>query len=113
MKTSARLAHQSLRFDADVRTHLVVSLTAPPLAAGARRPPVCVIPVLDVSGSMEGDKLFMAKQSLLKLIDHLGPDDRCGVVAFATEVEVVSPAVPMTPDAKAALKLRVGDLAAT
>lgn len=110
MLTTARLAHQSLRFDAAVQTHLVVSLTAPPLDAGARRPPVCVIPVVDVSGSMEGDKLFMAKQSLLKLVDHLGPEDRCGVVAFSTEVQVVAPARAMTPDAKAALKLRIGDL---
>lgn len=112
MNTTARLTHQSLRFDAAARSHLVVSLTAPPLDAGARRPPVCVIPVIDVSGSMQGDKLFMAKQSLLKLIDHLGPGDRCGVVAFCTEVSVVSPAVEMTPDAKARLKLQVGDLAA-
>jgi len=113
MDTTARLAHQSLRFDAVARTHLVVTLTAPPLDAAAKRPPVCVVPVVDVSGSMAGDKLFMAKQSLLKLIDHLGPADRCGVVAFATDVRVVSPAVEMTPEAKARLKLQVGDLQAT
>jgi Ca-activated chloride channel family protein len=112
MKTTARLAHQSLRFDAAVRTHLVVSLTAPPVDAAAQRPPVCVIPVIDVSGSMQGEKLHHAKQSVLKLIDHLGPGDRCGVVAFSTGVAVVSPAVEMTAAAKTALKLRVGDLGA-
>ena len=112
MNTTARLTHQSLRFDTAVRSHLVVSLTAPPLDAGAKRPPVLVIPVLDVSGSMQGDKLFMAKQSLLKLVEHLGPGDRCGVVAFSTDVFLVSPAVEMTPDAKARLKLQVGELSA-
>jgi Ca-activated chloride channel family protein len=110
MKTTARLPFDSFRFDQPVRTHLVVSLLAPPLEPEARRPPVCVIPVIDVSGSMSGKKLHQARQSVLKLIDHLGPQDRCGVVTFSSGVDVVSPAVEMAPATKADLKLRVGDL---
>jgi Ca-activated chloride channel family protein len=113
MKTTARLAHESLRFDQPASTHLVVSLTAPPVDAAARRPPVCVIPVIDTSGSMQGEKLYRAKQSVLKLVDHLAPGDRCGAVAFSTAVRVVSPAIALTPAAKAELKLRLGDLEAT
>ena len=112
MKTTARLTFDSLRFDQPVHAHLVVSLLAPPLEQQARRPPVCVIPVIDVSGSMNGPKLHQARQSVLKLIDHLGPQDRCGVVVFSTSVAVVSPPLEMTPAAKADLKLRVGDLQA-
>jgi len=62
---------------------------------------------------MQGEKLFQAKQSVLKLVDHLAPGDRCGAVAFTTTVSVVSPALEMTPAAKAELKLRLGDLEAT
>ena len=50
MKTTARLTHESFRFDQPVQTHLVVSLLAPPLERQAKRPPVCVIPVIDISG---------------------------------------------------------------
>ncbi|MBK9518153.1 MAG: VWA domain-containing protein [Anaeromyxobacter sp.] len=110
MKTSARLTYESLRFDQPAAAHLVITLTAPPLDPAARRPPVCVLPVIDVSGSMQGEKLQQAKLSVLKLIDHLGPQDRCGVVVFSTEVRVVAPPVEMAPAAKADLKLRVGDL---
>lgn len=110
MKTNARLTHGTLRFDAPATAHLVVTLTAPPTDAAARRPPVCVIPVIDVSGSMHGEKLHRARLSVLKLIDHLGPQDRCGVIAFSSHVRVVAPPEEMSPLAKAALKLEVGGL---
>jgi Ca-activated chloride channel family protein len=112
MKTTARLPFEKIRFDLPFHTHLAVTLEAPPVEWQRTRPPVCVIPVIDVSGSMSGDKLHQARQSVLKLIDHLGPQDRCGVVVFSTNVAVVSPPVEMTPAAKADLKLRVGDLQA-
>ena len=110
MKTTARLTAESFRFDQPVQTHLVVSLLAPPLEQQAKRPPVCVIPVIDISGSMAGPKLHQARQSVMKLIDHLGPQDRCGVVVFSSGVEVVSPPVEMASAAKAQLKLKVGEL---
>jgi Ca-activated chloride channel family protein len=112
MKTSARLASGSFRFDRPARSHLVVTLTAPALEPAARRPPVCVIPVIDVSGSMQGEKLHRARLSVMKLIDHLGPHDRCGVVTFTSDVRVVAPPAALTPAHKEELKLRVGDLTA-
>jgi hypothetical protein len=54
MKTTARLTYDSLRFDRPGKAHLVVTLTAPPLDQGSKRSAVCIIPVLDVSGSMQG-----------------------------------------------------------
>jgi Ca-activated chloride channel family protein len=112
MKTSARLPFATLPFDRPVRTHLVVELAAPPVAWQQQRPPVCVIPVIDVSGSMQGQKLHRARQSIMKLVDHLGPTDRCGVVAFSTDVYEVHPPVETTQAAKDRLKLAVGDLEA-
>lgn len=112
MKTFARLTFDSVRFDQPASAHLVIGLIAPSIDWQAKRPPVCVIPVIDVSGSMQGDKLQQAKQSVLKLIDHLGPRDRCGVVTFSTEVTVVSPPMELSPVGKADLKLKVGNLKA-
>jgi Ca-activated chloride channel family protein len=111
MKTTAQLTYEKVRFDEAKDVHLVVSLGAPHLDAAAPRPPVCVIPVLDVSGSMAGEKLHFAKQSLMKLVDHLAPGDFCGVVVFSTEVETLAPPAEMTQARKDELKTLVGRLA--
>jgi Ca-activated chloride channel family protein len=110
MKTTAQLTHEKVRFDEAKNVHLVVSLAAPHLDAAAPRPPVCVIPVLDVSGSMAGEKLHFAKQSVMKLVDHLAPGDFCGVVVFSTEVETLLPPAEMTQARKDELKALVGRL---
>ena len=52
MKTTARLPFEKIRFDLPFRTHLAVTLEAPHVEWEKTRPPVCVIPVIDVSGSM-------------------------------------------------------------
>jgi Ca-activated chloride channel homolog len=64
MKTTARLTYEKLRLDASKELHLVLELRAPTVDWQARRPPVCVLPVVDVSGSMGGAKLHYAKQSV-------------------------------------------------
>jgi Ca-activated chloride channel family protein len=110
MKTTAQLTFEKLRFDRPRDAHLVVSLAAPHTDTRTARPPVCVIPVLDVSGSMQGPKLHHAKQSILKLVDHLAPGDFCGVVAFSTEVETLAAPAAMTQERKDALKAAVGRL---
>ena len=71
---------------------------------------MCVIPVIDVSGSMKGDKLEKAKKSVQKLVDHLAPGDFCGVVTFSTEVSVVAAPERMTPARKASLRTAVEQL---
>ena len=40
--------------------------------------------VLDVSGSMEGEKLEQAKNAALYILEHLNPQDRFNVIAFST-----------------------------
>ena len=84
MKIQPRFTHDKVRFDKTNDVHLVVSLKAPKLDWEAKRPPVCIIPIIDVSGSMKGEKLDYAKKTLLKLVDHLRPGDYCGLGAFAT-----------------------------
>ena len=47
-----------------------------------------VVIVLDISGSMEGDKLHQAQDAAAFILEHLGPDDRFAIVAFSRGVEV-------------------------
>ncbi|WP_242333379.1 VWA domain-containing protein [Anaeromyxobacter sp. SG66] len=110
MKTTARLTHEKIRFDESKDLHLLLELQAPAVDWQSRRPPVCVLPVVDVSGSMQGAKLAYAKQSVTKLVDHLAPGDFCGLVVFTTEVTVVAPPVEMTVARKAELKARIVEL---
>ena len=52
----------------------------------ATEPPLDVILLLDISGSMNDDsKLTQAKASLLVLLDHLPASDRFDIIAFNTE----------------------------
>jgi Ca-activated chloride channel family protein len=111
MKTTARLTHDRLRFDEPKDLHLVVTLDAPPIEWQERRPAICVLPVIDVSGSMQGAKLHYAKQSVLKLVDQLAPGDLCGVVTFTDHVVTIAQPTEMTPARKDALEVAVGDLA--
>ena len=71
MKVEARFTHDKLDHSKQNEIHVVVSLTAPKKDWEKERQPICIIPVIDVSGSMQGEKLDYAKQSVIKLIDHL------------------------------------------
>ena len=110
MKTTARLTHDKVRLDEPKDLHLVVTLEAPAIDWQARRPGICVLPVVDVSGSMQGPKLHFAKQSVMKLVDHLAPGDLCGVVTFTDDVATLSPPLEMTQARKDVLKAAVGQL---
>lgn len=60
-------------------------LVAPPFRA-ERIQPKDVLLVIDVSGSMEGEKLEQAKGALEYVLSHLNPQDRFNVIAFSTGV---------------------------
>jgi len=104
VKIQARFAHDRLDHTKDNTTHLVVSLEAPSLNWVEKRPNVAILPVLDLSGSMGGDKLDYAKKSLLKLIEHLQPGDVAGLVTFSNSSRVDVAPQQVTPDLKARLR---------
>src|SRR5574338_301945 len=89
MKIDARLTFDKIRHDQDFDAHLVLSLTAPTVEVGEKRSRICIIPVIDVSPSMAGEKLDYAKKSVLKLIDHLHTGDYCGLVQFSGRAQVI------------------------
>lgn len=110
MEIQAQLTLTKVRFDKETEAHLVVSLTAP-ATAEAKRPPLCMIPVIDVSPSMlDNNKLAYAKKSLIKLIEHLTPHDYCGLIKFSTTAEEVQRPVRCTVEAKEDLKRKVMEL---
>ena len=86
--------------------NLLISAKAPKITLKERKP-VNIIKVIDVSGSMHGDKLGYAKKTTMKLIDHLSPVDSLGIVLFDGTVRVLSVPQKMTQEAKDKLKAEV------
>lgn len=107
MEIQARFTHDLINFDQDTTTHLVVSLQAPALDWVEKRPRICVLPVIDLSGSMRGDKLRYAKQSALKLVEHLQPGDVAGLATFDDHARMVVEPKEVTAQHKDALRQAV------
>jgi Ca-activated chloride channel family protein len=61
--------------------------------AGRERVAKDVVFVLDVSGSMAGDKLAKAKSALLRCLARLDAKDRFALIKFSTEAESLFPTV--------------------
>ena len=57
--------------------------------------PVDVTLVVDTSGSMSGDKINTARNSLVEFINQLSNGDRVQIVLFNSQVSVLSPLTPL------------------
>lgn len=66
----------------------------------SRRAPVDIVIALDVSGSMNGTKLDLCKETLKLLLRQLNEKDRFGLVTFASDVQVDIETAKMTKKAK-------------
>ncbi len=77
-----------------------VTIVAPEAPRAASRTPVNVALVLDRSGSMEGDKIRLARQAAVQAIQLLRAEDRFAVVAYDDRIEVVMESTPATAGAK-------------
>lgn len=112
MKIKAEFTYEKVASNKENDLHLVVSLAAPPIDWQKRRAPICVIPAVDVSGSMAGQKMEYTKQTLIKMVDHLQPGDFMGLVSFAHFAATISPPVEITQTKKDELKTKIGELVA-
>ncbi len=79
-----------------IERHLLISLrtpvTVPPSQAAPTtlgRAPLNLAAVLDISGSMSGEKLEQAKEALRQALHHLRDGDVVSLVVFSTEVRCV------------------------
>jgi len=80
---------------------------SPKLEAEGKASPKAVVFVVDRSGSMtEGGKMEQAKKALAWCVDRLNPQDRFGVVDFATDWNALDESVLLaaTPENKARAK---------
>ena len=93
--------------ESDDRVTLMLDLTAPINEASKDRPGQAVQIVLDRSGSMDGGPLESAKESILKLIDRLAPQDSFGLVAFDDTALVIAPIRTMADHDMPALRRAV------
>jgi hypothetical protein len=55
------------------------------------RQPVDIVAVLDVSGSMGGEKISLVRKSMRRLVRSLGSKDRVAFVTFDTNVQLILP----------------------
>jgi Ca-activated chloride channel family protein len=68
-----------------------------------------ILLVVDVSGSMEGEKLEAAKSGLGTFLSRILPDDRVGLIVFSTDARVVVPPAPLS-EARIALDDAIAQL---
>jgi Ca-activated chloride channel family protein len=102
------LAHRPLT---DEGGYALIAITPP--AAPVRATPRDVSFVVDVSGSMRGEKLSQAKAAGRKILASLGPRDRFRVVDFSTDVRSFRDGwTPATPDNLAAARRYLDNLQA-
>lgn len=79
---------------------------------GAReRAPLALVVVLDTSGSMEGEKIDRAKDSVLGLMRDIRDDDEIAFVRYASDAELIQPLARMS-DVRGSLASRVRRLEA-
>jgi Ca-activated chloride channel family protein len=110
MELKGKLAKNSYVYDRNNETHLLVELKAPKVNWKEERAPICVVPVLDVSGSMGGQKIDYVRKACRKLMDHLAPGDFAGLVAFETYVHPIAEPREITQEQKEILKKKIGNL---
>jgi Ca-activated chloride channel family protein len=64
------------------------------------RAPLRLALVLDRSGSMQGEKLRIAKRAALAVLDQLSERDSVALVVFDNRIDVIQSAAPVTPKLK-------------
>ncbi len=86
--------------------HVDFHLQVKPATNTARpeRTPLTLALVLDRSGSMQGEKMQIAKQAALAVLDRLDERDQAAVVVFDDRIDVVQAKAAMTPPTKASVR---------
>jgi Ca-activated chloride channel family protein len=104
---TARTDRRLIRADGRSKRFVLVQVTAPKASHRRERMPVNVAFVLDRSGSMSGEKIQLARQTILEAIARLDARDRFSIVAYDDVVDVVVEATPATPESRAMVVSRL------
>ena len=92
--------------------HVLVRIQAPAAEGESERLPVNLAFVLDRSGSMQGEKIRLAREATLNAIRTLRERDRFSVVTYDDEVEVIVPATAATTEARHEAERRLREVTA-
>lgn len=84
---AAQLDRRRVDRAGDYEGHLMVSIEGSD--ADFKRTPLCTVLVVDVSGSMGGEKIRLLKETASKIAKNLTDADEIAIVAFASHVETV------------------------
>lgn len=95
---SARLEFQKIPFGKKKEAHLLITVEGQKYQG--ERKPLSLAAVIDVSGSMGGEKLDHAKRSLKKLVEHMTDQDTLAILAFSNDVFTVVEPSRMTSEVK-------------
>src|ERR1019366_7559147 len=68
-----------------------VRLAADRGEAAPERAPLALVVVLDTSGSMDGEKISRAKESVRGLMRDMRDDDEIAFVRYASDAELIQP----------------------
>lgn len=91
MNVKAILDIDLIALESTEKVTMMIDMTAPITDEAKLRPGQAVEVVLDRSGSMDGPVFDSAKESILKLIDRLAPQDSFGLIAFDNQALVIAP----------------------
>lgn len=69
----------------------LIAFEAPITETDSSRPGECLIPILDTSGSMQGESMDSCKQALHTLVDRMKPQDLFGLVTFSNQAHIQVP----------------------
>lgn len=96
MSTSVaiQLDRNKISRDKDYEGHLMVSISSKD--ENFKRTPVQAILVVDVSGSMAGEKIQSVRQTANKIVENLTSQDEIAIVTFTDVTEVILPRQKVT-----------------
>jgi len=57
--------------------------------------PVDLVVVMDISGSMRGDKITTARASLMQFVEKLDDKDRLQIMLFSSDISILTPLSPL------------------
>jgi len=81
----------------------VLSVVAPRVD-DSHRAPLRLVAVLDKSGSMNGEKIRLVKQTMIFMLRYLSDKDALGVVEYGSDVKVVAPLTLCDQDGRTRLQ---------
>jgi len=110
MKVKALLDIDLVALESTEKVTMMLDMTAPITDAAMSRPGQAVEVVLDRSGSMSGPVFNSAKESILKLIDRLAPQDSFGLIAFDNQALIIAPIRTMADHDMPALRKAVREM---